>query len=283
MAYTTTPWKSFGQWNGFCFTVPDHATLKDTSGDDITISSDNLGENYLCTVDNFYNLAEVELELGISTTTKPEEYQQAYSYPKDLLPPNVGGTREEYTQKVTARYVVKNPYDGYDLKPQDRLAPDTTGVATSHTIGEDGLIRGLFLPSVNKNNYTSAYVTSGTSNGPTDPELSDLSADFYLPMTHQVYQDGTAYSMPGNTDKGGWFVVTNEPDVADWFASKAAYGAKESFTMNAEVRFDDEADADDYASTAQTKTMPWYIVPKNGFIFNVEWAYLYFKYYSYST
>ena len=279
--YTAKPFKSFAKWNGLPFVIPKHSSLLEDH--EFEIDESALTPNYLSTVDHYYNLAEVQLNLKMSTTTKPTEYKEG------ALPDVAGSplTRAEPASPmlVNARWVVKNIYSNpkSDLDPRHRLAAEVTGARTVHQISSDsGLIEGKVHPSSNQNKYTSAYITSGTANGPTDPACADYSADFYLPITHQVFENGTPSSATGNTLKSGVFVITSEEQIADHFAANSRYGAKVSFPISLFADTDSENDADDFAPVETTTSVDWYIVPRVGFSFTVNTAYLQCKYYSYS-
>ena len=293
--YKAERFKSFANWNGFSFSIPPHSELVDFLGNSVVIGTPPLGdENYLSTVDHYYNLAEVKLRMNVSTTTKPSHYEQAYVYHKDSLPSIDPSTPQNSralgsTPTVDVRYIVSNQYDSptTNLRPRDRLAAETTGALVPHEINtNNGLIESsLSLPD--HSHLTSAYITSGTAIGPSNPPYPTYGADFRLPITHQVFMDGTSSSSPGTTYKTGVFVITSEENVADHFASNSLYGTKSTFNITYRPRIDlaeSKKDADLFNPTKESSVIKqWYIVPRDGFEFDVANAELTFEYYTYAV
>jgi hypothetical protein len=231
--YIAEKFSCVGQFNGFPFLLKEKPSY--ITGEGIGMTGTRALQS---TVNHYWNLQSIEAEFVIKTITVPAGYESGFAYAT-----GAGQVGENLStgHVVGVEYEIVDSFFESGFEPSDRQYFETTGESENLTVDNYGLING------SGSGYASCFVSK-------EP-------NFYVPITIQ----------PDNT---GAFLITNESGVAEYFQGLSDYGNYEKFEMN--MMFDygnqtsDEVGGEfnniEYYSFPQTG----YIIPKQGWSFEIE-------------
>tara|TARA_B100000085_G_scaffold273922_1_gene289963 strand:+ start:14517 stop:16388 length:1872 start_codon:yes stop_codon:yes gene_type:complete len=187
---------------------------------------------------NFWNLACIETDWAIHTTSAPAEYQTGYCY-------NPDGQSTSGIQLVTQDFEVVDSVYEQSFPPNLRQYAEITGSKQTQSINDDGLIVG------SGQNFSSCFFLGDNTGN---------YANAFFPLTIQ----------PDNT---GAFVITLDEGVANFFDAHSQYGSKKAFNCNMMFDFNiqnrDEEGFERNAIEYHSFPTKAYIVPAAGWDFEV--------------
>ena len=227
--YDADKFSTIGALNGSPFNLSEKpAFLAQESG----ITTGTL--NREVAVNNFWNLAAVEVDFVIRTDAVPSEYESGFAY-------NPEGTPET-GHIVSVEYEVVNSYDTGEYLPEERMYREITGASQAQELNENGLIIG------SGKDFTSMYITDNP--------------DCYLPITIQPDNTG-AFVITLDSGVADYLSGRSGYDSRiDKFENNMLF----DFGVSTIDEDGNEFNNVDYYLFNRTG----YIVPKSGFRFTIE-------------
>ena len=238
--YKDDKFTSIGAFNGFPFSLSAKPSFIDM---ETGITTGIL--NREVSVNNFWNLAALEVDFVVKTNSVPSEYESGFAYNPDGTP--------ETGHVLSIEYEVMNSYDSGEYLPEERMYREVTGYSEIQNLDASGLIQG------SGSDFTSLYVTD--------------EHDLYIPITIQPDNTG-AFVITLDSGVANYFSGKSGYDSrVDKFQANMLFDFGVS-TLDEEGRQFNNVDYYQFLRTG-------YIVPKSGFDFEVEGSRIKGIYYHY--